>query len=149
MHRRRCFTGASPSPEAPIRMEANEPGYPSPVSLQPDDPSHGALSAMAAGQARQALGKDVELDLQAVDRSGHWALVRARLRDPGGAALSLEDTPFAEQAAAGATSDLAVILFRLEDGAWTVVDQAFLPTHVAWLEWPHTHGAPSQLLGIG
>lgn len=130
-------------------MEANAPGYPSPVSLQPGDAAHGALLAMATAQSRQALEKDVELDLQAVDRSGHWALVRARLRDPGGAALSLQDTPFAEQAAAGATSDLAIVLFRLDGGDWTVVDQAFLPTHVAWLDWPRTHGAPSTLLGIG
>ena len=130
-------------------MEANEPGYPSPVSLQPDDPTRAALAAMATGRACEALGKEVELDLQAVDRSGHWALVRARLRDAGGAALSLQDTPFAEQAAAGATSDLAVVLFRLDDDEWAVVDQAFLPTHVAWLDWPRSHGAPSQLLGIG
>ncbi|MFZ7096564.1 hypothetical protein ACOPJQ_00800 [Luteimonas dalianensis] len=130
-------------------MEAHEPGHPSPVSLQPDHPDHEILTEMAAGQAREALGKEVELDLQAVDRSGHWALVRARLRDAGDDTLSLQDTPFAEQAAAGATSDLAVVLFRLDDGEWTVVDQAFLSTHVAWLDWPRSHGAPSQLLGIG
>lgn len=134
-------------------MEANEPGFPSPVSLQPDDAAHGTLAALTAEQAGKALGKEVGLDLQAVDRSGHWALVRARLHDAGGAALSLDDTPFAEQAAAGAASDIAVVLFRLEgdpDGNdWTVVDQAILPTDVAWLGWPQKHGVPSQLLGIG
>lgn len=134
-------------------MEASEPGFPSPVSLQPDDPAHEALAGLTAARAREAIGKDVGLDLQAVDRSGRWAAVRARLHDPGGAALSLDDTPYAEQAAAGATSDIVVMLFRLEGDPegndWEVVDQAILPTDVAWLGWPQEHGVPSRLLGIG
>lgn len=134
-------------------MDANEPGYPTPVSLPEEDPVRTTLAALAARQARQAVGKDVELDLQAVDRSGRWAIVQARLLDPGGAALSLQDTPFAEAAAAGGVSDLAVVLFRLEGDPegndWAVVDQAILPTDVAWLGWPQEHGVPSQLLGIG
>lgn len=134
-------------------MDANEPGYPTPVSLSRDDPERARLAALAAGQASEAIGKDVELDLQAVDRSGRWAFLRARLQDPGGAALSLDGTPFAEAAAAGGVSDLAVVLFRLEGepdaNDWKVVDQAILPTDVSWLGWPQAHGVPSQLLGIG
>ncbi|MEN1927283.1 hypothetical protein WCE55_07805 [Luteimonas sp. MJ293] len=123
------------------------------LSLQSDDPAWQALVDLSLAQARQALGKPVELDLQAVDRSGHWGFVRARLLDPGGAALSLADTPFAEAAAAGGVSDLAVVLLRqheeADDSAWQVVDQTILPTDVSWLAWPQKHGAPSELLGLG
>ncbi len=134
-------------------MDANESGYRAPVALPADDPDRATLAGLAADGTRQALGKEVELELQAVDRSGHWAVVRARLLDPGGAALSLGDTPFADAAAAGRVSDLAVVLFRLDEGqdadGWKVIDQAILPTDVAWLGWPQAHGVPSQLLGIG
>lgn len=130
----------------------SSPG-PTLLSLQPDDPAWQALVDLTLARVRDRLGKPVELDLQAVDRSGHWAFVRARLRDPGGAALSLDDTPFAKAAAAGGVSDLAAVLFRQQEdeaheGAWLVVDQAILPTDVSWLAWPHRHGAPSQLLGL-
>lgn len=134
-------------------MNPNPPGQPVLLSLQPDDPDHGALTALAVAQAREAVGKDLELDAESVDRCGHWAFVSGRLRDAGGSSLSLEDTRFAEAAAAGGVSDLAVVLFRQEgdpdDSTWTVVDQAILPSGVAWLGWPQEHGAPSQLLGIG
>lgn len=119
------------------------------LSLQPDDPLYQALSGLAAARARAALGKEVELVPEAVDRSGHWAFVRGRLRDAGGPSLSLEGTPFAGQAAAGAASDLAVVLFRLDGEEWATVAEAMLPTGVAWLDWPRKHGAPGQLLGIG
>src|SRR5690625_1653441 len=112
MRLRRCFAVAA-LPLRP-RMDANESGYRAPVALPADDPDRATLAGLAADLARQALGKEVELDLQAVDRSGHWAVVRARLLDPGGAALSLGDTPFADAAAAGGVSDLAVVLFRLD-----------------------------------
>lgn len=124
------------------------------LSLQPADPAWQALVDLTLQQARSALGKPVEVELQAVDRCGHWAFVRARLRDVGGGTLSLEDTRFAEAADNGGVSDLAAVLFRKEDEAggddtWRVVDQAILPTDVAWLVWPQKHGAPSQLLGLG
>src|SRR5690606_1831711 len=153
MPRPRCFTVLDRFPQRAMRMEASTPGHPSPVSLQQGDPVHGELVALAAAQVRGALGKEVELDLQAVDRCGHWALVHARLRDPGGGPLSLHDTAFAEAAAAGGVSDLAMLLFRNPAGAdgedWEIVDRAILPTDVAWLGWPQQHGVPSQLLGIG
>lgn len=134
-------------------MSPNTPGQPVLLSLQPEDPAYQALVELAVAQAREALGKDVEIDPESLDRSGHWAFLRGRLRDVGGSALSLQGTDFAEAAATGSVSDLAVVLFRLEgdpDGSdWKVVDQAILPTDVAWLGWPQAHGAPSQLLGIG
>lgn len=125
-----------------------------PLSLQPDDPLYRALASLAAAQARAALGKEVELEPEAVDRSGHWAFVRGRLRDPGGAALTLQGTPHEDAAAAGATSDLAAVLFRNQGsgdapGGWQAIDRAILPTDVAWLDWPRRHGAPGRLLGIG
>ena len=130
-------------------MEPHPPGQPDLLSLQPQDPVYRSLARLAASLAQAALGKDVELDPEAVDCSGHWAFVRGRLRDAGGATLSLEGTPFAGQAAAGAASDLAVVLFRQDGDGWAVVDQAMLPTGVAWLDWPRRHGAPTHLLGIG
>lgn len=143
-------------------MHPNPPGKPILLSLQPQDPDYPTLTGLAVAQARAALGKDVELDAESVDRSGHWAFVRGRLRDPGGSALSLQGTTFEEAATAGTVSDQAVVLFRQtgdaatdagedagEDaGRWTVVDQAILPTDVAWLDWPGRHGAPSELLGL-
>lgn len=86
------------------------------LSLRPGDSGYETLLGVATAQARAALGKDVELEPQTVDRSGHWAFVRARVRDPGGGALSLEGTAMAEAAAAGAVSDLVAVLFRQEGG---------------------------------
>lgn len=126
-----------------------------PLSLQPDDPLYRVLADLAAAGAQAALGKEIELEPEAVDRSGHWAFVRGRLRDPGGTALTLQGTAHEDAAAAGATSDLAVVLFRNgeSDGGdpdgWRAIDQAILPTDVAWLDWPQRHGAPGRLLGIG
>ena len=136
-------------------MEPHELGQSALLSLQPDDPVYRTLTELAAARARAALGKDVELDPEAVDRSGHWAFVRGRLRDAGGQSLSLEGTPFQEAAAAGAASDLAAVLFRQDEesqgepAGWTIIDHAVLPTDVAWLDWPQKHGAPTRLLGIG
>ena len=141
----RCFTGD---------MEPNEFGQPV-LSLQPDDPTYRMLAELAAARARTALGKDVELDPEAVDRSGHWAFVRGRLRDAGGQSLSLEGTAFEEAAAAGAVSDMAAVLFRQDEDSqgestgWSVIDHAVLPTDVAWLDWPQKHGVPTRLLGFG
>ena len=133
-------------------MEPSPSSQPALLSLQPDDPVHQALTRIATAQARAALDKDVELEPQAVDRSGHWALVRARLCETDGGTLSLQGTRFADAAGAGGVSDLAVVLFRLQGdpdlNEWKVVDQAILPTDVAWLAWPREHGAPAQLLGI-
>jgi hypothetical protein len=135
----------------------NPPAHASPnalLSLQPGDPAYGVLTELAAAEARQALGKDLEFEPETVDTSGHWAFVRGRLRDAGGASLSLEDTPFAGLASAGTVSDTAAVLFKkgpkLEaDNAWIPVDRAIVPTDVAWLDWPRRHGAPGELLGIG
>jgi len=142
----RCFTGV---------MERYQLGQPALLSLQTDDPVYRTLAGLAAARACAALGKDVELDPETVDRSGHWAFVRGRLRDAGGQSLSLEGTPFQDAAAAGAASDLAAVLFRQdedsqeESAGWTAIDHAILPTDVAWLNWPQKHGAPTRLLGIG
>lgn len=147
----RCFTGA---------MEPHELGQPALLSLQPDDPVYRTLAELATAQACSALGKDVELDPEAVDRSGHWAFVRGRLRDAGGQSLSLDGTPFQDAAAAGAASDLAAVLFRQDEenqdeerqgepAGWSIVDHTVLPTDVAWLDWPQKHGAPTRLLGVG
>lgn len=128
------------------------------LSLEPGDPDYAALAELAVAEARAALGRDVELDPESVDRSGRWAFVRGRLHDAGGTALSLQGTPFEDAANAGAVSGHAAVLLRQdlnaeedagEDaGGWTVVDRAVLPTDVAWLDWPSRHGAPSQLLGL-
>ena len=126
-----------------------------PLSLQPGDPLHRVLAGLAAAEARAALGKEVELEPEAVDRSGHWAFVRGRLRDPGGAALTLQGTAHEAAASAGAASDVVAVLFRNgnsgggDAGGWQAVDRAILPTDVAWLDWPRRHGAPGRLLGIG
>lgn len=130
-------------------MNPHPTGLPPLLSLEPDEPARRILTDLTTGLAETRLHKPVELEVQAADRSGHWAFVRARVREVGGDALSLEGTPFAEAAAAGGVSDLVVALFRLDGDDWKMVDQAVLPSDVAWLDWPHRHGAPSQLLGIG
>lgn len=135
----------------------NPPAHAGPnalLSLQPGDPAYAALAGLAAAEARQALGKELEFKPETVDTSGHWAFVRGRLCDAGGAGLSLAGTPFAGLADAGTVSDVAAVLFRKApdaDGvdAWLPVDRAIVPTDVAWLDWPRRHGAPEALLGIG
>ena len=63
----------------------NPPAHAGPnalLSLQPGDPAYAALAGLAAAEARQALGKELEFKPETVDTSGHWAFVRGACATP-------------------------------------------------------------------
>lgn len=82
------------------------------VPQQPGDPGYDALLAVATAPLRDAFGDTVTLDVERLDRLGHWAFLQATMRGAEGGRPDYAGTPYAERAQNGGMSDVYVALLR-------------------------------------
>lgn len=90
----------------------------------PGDPGYEALLEMATAPVRDAFGPSVQVDVDRLDRLGHWAFLQATLRDVDGGRPDYAGTAYAARAEQGGMSDVYVALLRSPAGAGTGTDPA-------------------------
>ncbi|GGK00230.1 hypothetical protein [Luteimonas terricola] len=85
-----------------------------PQPMQPGDAGYNVVLDAATRPLRDALGGQVELEVERMDRVGSWAFVLGNMRAPDGGRPDLSGTSFADASAQGAMSDVYVVLLRHE-----------------------------------
>ena len=88
-----------------------------PQPMQPGDAGYDVVLEAATRPLRDALGGQVELRVERIDRIGGWAFVLGNMQAPGGGRPDLSGTSFADASAQGAMSDVYVVLLRHEQEA--------------------------------
>jgi hypothetical protein len=76
---------------------------------------------------------------------GDWAFASVHPRNEAGNRIDYRRTRIAKDFDPEQDSDLAGALLRRKDAAWSVVEEAFLPTDVYWEEWETTYKLPRAL----
>lgn len=85
----------------------------------PGDPGYEPLLEMATAPVRDAFGDSVKVDVDRLDRLGHWAFLQGTLRNVDGGRPNYAGTPYAARAEQGGMSDVYVALLRSSAGAGT------------------------------
>lgn len=76
---------------------------------------------------------------------GDWAFASLHPRDAAGNRIDYRRTRIANDFDPEQDSDLAGTLLRRKGAAWSVVEEAFLPTDVYWEEWETKYKLPRAL----
>jgi hypothetical protein len=76
---------------------------------------------------------------------GDWAFASVHPRNEAGNRIDYRRTRIAKDFDPEQDSDLAGALLRRKDAAWSVVEEAFLPTDVYWEEWAVRYKLPRAL----
>lgn len=94
----------------------------------------------------EATGGPVEFVVRKLAVFGPWAYAEVSAQRPGGGRIDWRRTRFRDEVAAGAFDPAAsMALLRLGPGGWSVVELAFGPTDVAWIDWAERRDLPSRL----
>lgn len=118
------------------------------VAQAAPEPRRTAMLAAARGPAEAEVGRPVRFLVRRLAVDGRWAFLLAAMRSAHGRRVDWARTPKADAAAQGLVSDdYAALLWRGDDGRWTVVAHATGPTDMAWGDWPAAYGAPASLIG--
>lgn len=106
-----------------------------------------ALLATARAPLEAELGKPVRFLVDALNVSGDWAFLLARMRDAHDQPFDYAGTPYADAAARGGQSQVYAALLRRDGDRWLLLHHATGPTDPAWLGWTDA-GAPEALFAI-
>jgi hypothetical protein len=92
------------------------------------------------------LGAPIEFVVETLRVDGDFAFAQVSAQRPGGEAIDISRTPYAEAEAEGMFDGPTVVaLLRQSGGAWSVVTYAIGPTDVVWEPWSAEYGAPAAL----
>lgn len=114
-------------------------------AAQPQGALRKALLDAARIPCERDVGAKVKFVVEALNVSGDWAFLYARMVSPSGGPVDFRRGPLAEAAAEGMASDSFAALLKKDGGGWRVVEHATAPTDVAWEPWGQQHGAPREI----
>ncbi|MEH6740582.1 MAG: hypothetical protein V7695_18865 [Sulfitobacter sp.] len=143
------------------RLSAPVPSSPAPV-IKPAPAARVAYYTPARNTAeRQAvmdaarepmwreLGQKVIFLVKTLRTDGQWYFLMAEPLQPNGKKLDWYSTPYADDWAKDAMSDVVMVLMRRQGSGWQVVDYVIGPTDVHWYNWIDGYGLPERLFTPG
>ncbi len=95
------------------------------------------------------LGQKVIFLVKTLRTDGEWCFLMAEPLQPNGKKLNWYSTPYANDWANDAMSDLVMVLMRRQGNGWQVVDYVIGPTDVHWYSWIDRFGLPERLFTAG
>jgi hypothetical protein len=91
------------------------------------------------------LGIKVAFVVERMTVFGVWAYAAMHPRDAAGKRIDYRRTLFAKDFDPEQDSDFVGVLLRRNGAAWSLVEEAFLPTDVFWEEWETKYKLPRAL----
>jgi hypothetical protein len=110
-----------------------------------DSPERKLILDAVRASVERALGIKVIFVVDRMTVFGEWAFASLHPRDAAENRIDYRRTLIAKDFDPEQDSDLAGALLRRKGAAWTVVEEAFLPTDVYWEEWETKYKLPRAL----
>lgn len=110
-----------------------------------DSPERKAILDAVRASVERTLGIKVVFVVDRITVFGDWAFASVHPRNEAGSRIDYRRTRIAKDFDPEQDSDLAGALLRRKDAAWSVVEEAFLPTDVYWEEWETKYKLPRAL----
>ena len=110
-----------------------------------DSPERKAILDAVRASVERTLGIKVVFVVDRIAVFGNWAFASVHPRNEAGSRIDYRRTRIAKDFDPEQDSDLAGALLRRKDAAWSVVEEAFLPTDVYWEEWETKYKLPRAL----
>jgi hypothetical protein len=122
------------------------PAYAQPVvQIARDAPERKAIIDVARVPVERRLGIKVAFVVERMTVFGVWAYAAMHPRDAAGNRIDYRRTLFAKDFDPEQDSDFVGVLLRRNGTAWSLVEEAFLPTDVFWEEWETKYKLPRAL----
>src|SRR5208283_910868 len=110
-----------------------------------DSPERKLILDAVRASVERTLGIKVIFVVDRMTVFGEWAFASLRPRYAAGNRIDYRRTLIAKDFDPEQDGDLAGALLRRKGAAWTVVEEAFLPTDVYWEEWETKYKLPRAL----
>ena len=115
------------------------------VHIARDAPERKAILDVARIPVERRLGIKVAFVVERMTVFGVWAYASFHPRDAAGNRIDYRRTLFAKEFDPEQDSDFVGVLLRRNGAAWSLVEEAFLPTDVFWEEWETKYKLPRAL----
>jgi hypothetical protein len=115
------------------------------LQIRRDSPERKAILDAVRASVERTLGIKVVFVVDRITVFGDWAFASVHPRNETGSRIDYRRTRIAKDFDPEQDSDLAGTLLRRKDAAWSVVEEAFLPTDVYWEEWETKYKLPRAL----
>lgn len=115
------------------------------VSVERGSPDRTAILDVVRASVERRLGIKVIFVVGRLATYGDWAFANLHPRTASGDRIDYRKTLIAKDFDPEQDSDIVMALLQRKGGAWTIVEEEFLPTDVAWDAWPTTYKLPRDL----
>ncbi len=115
------------------------------VQIGRDSPDRKAILDAARALVERRLGIKVVFVVARLAVYGEWAYAVLRPRDAAGNRIDYRRTLIGKDFDPEQDSDHYGVLLRRNGAAWTLVEEALLPTDVYWAEWETKYKLPRAL----
>jgi hypothetical protein len=110
-----------------------------------DSPERKIILDVVRASVERTLGIKAVFVVDRITVFGDWAFASVHPRNEAGNRIDYRRTRIAKDFDPEQDSDHAGALLRRKDAAWSVVEEAFLPTDVYWEEWEIKYKLPRAL----
>ena len=115
------------------------------VQIARDAPERMAILDVARVPVERRLGIKVVFVVERITLFGDWAYAAMHPRDAAGNRIDYRRTLFVKEFDPEQDSDFVGVLLRRNGAAWSLVEEAFLPTDVFWEEWETKYKLPRAM----
>ena len=115
------------------------------VQIGRDAPDRKPILDAVRASVEGTLGIKVVFVVDRIRVFGDWGFASLHPRDAAGNRLDYRRTRIAKDFDPEQDSDLVGALVRRQDGSWTLVESALLPTDVYWEEWEQKYKLPRAM----
>jgi len=131
---------------AAVAASVRTPAYAQQIlQIGRDSPERKLILDAVRASVERTLGIKVIFVVDRMTVFGEWAFASLHPRDAAENRIDYRRTLIAKDFDPEQDSDLAGALLRRKGAAWTVVEEAFLPTDVYWEEWETKYKLPRAL----
>lgn len=134
------LVGAAASLSAPANAQI--------ILIERGSPERTAILDVVRASVQRRLGIKVVFQVERLAVFGDWAFAGLRPRTDAGSRIDYRRTLYAKDFDPEQDSDTVDVLLRRKGAAWTIVEEAFLPTDVVWEEWERKYKLPRELFFV-
>jgi hypothetical protein len=118
------------------------------VLIERGTPERTVLLDVVRASVQRRLGIKVIFEVGRLAVFGNWAFAGLHPRTEAGNRIDYRRTLIAKDFDPEQDSDTVHVLLRRDRGAWGIVEEAFLPTDVVWVEWQRKYKLPRELFFV-
>jgi len=115
------------------------------VHIGRDSPERKAILDVVRVAVERLLGIKVIFVVERMTVYGDWAFVALHPRNEAGQHIDYRRTLIGKDFDPDQDSDYAAALLRRNGPTWTLIEDAFLPNDVVWVDWETKHKLPHRL----